>query len=311
MKKLTYLAFAILFGSIRLEAAQSAQDIYKEALMQEMTVRDLSAAVSLYEKVATDNSAPRSLRAQSYLRLGLCQKVLGKPRDAAAAWENVTANFSDQSNEHREALMHRQALEMEERPVERIIVSSPIIQVVNELKPTKWEWQFYRLQVLGNTRGELSTPLIYPFLGSLAYFYKPNHAIGMKGFQYSDNGSSLGGNDIDSVSVFWRYEKPVFKSLRPFISPGIGGYRVRSVRRSASFGDPDLFQEKYTTPGLNVEAGFTLGFSKGFALTLGYEAHVMARKTKPLSRVGSNWSVEKERGYRMLHGPTLNFAYRW
>ncbi len=126
MKKITYLTFVLLLGSIRLDAAQSAQDIYKEALMQEMTVRDLPGATSLYEKVATDNSAPRNLRAQAYLRLGLCQKVLGKSRDAAAAWENVTTNFSDQSNEHREALMHRQALEMEERPVERIIVSSPI-----------------------------------------------------------------------------------------------------------------------------------------------------------------------------------------
>src|SRR5688572_9735628 len=113
--------------------AQSPQELFKEALFQETTVRNPEAAAALHERVATNASADRQLRAQAYVRLGICQKVLGNHRDAAKAWETVIAEYSDQKEEHREAMMHRQAFEMEERPVERV--------VVHELQSTHVEWE--------------------------------------------------------------------------------------------------------------------------------------------------------------------------
>jgi Tol biopolymer transport system component len=55
---------------------------------------DLNAAISIYQKIAADSSAPREVRAKALLRLAGCEEKLGK--QAKQVYEQIVRDYADQ-----------------------------------------------------------------------------------------------------------------------------------------------------------------------------------------------------------------------
>jgi hypothetical protein len=289
-------------------AEMSAADLYKEALYLETTSRDLEAAAGYYEKVGARADAAPDLKAKALVRLGQCRALRGETAQAKTAWTQVIEGYPDQTESVREARMQLQELALKEPPVERVVVSSPVIQVVYELKPTKWEWEFARIQV-DRPFGGNNPSADYDVLGgnfllsSLAYFYKPNRAFGMQGGWLGEFDSGVTDLKVDQAAEFfgpfWRAEKALWPAFRPYFKTGVGAYYLHSQFYSS----PSVkSEEDYWTGGLMGEVGFTIGLSKGFALNFGYNGHMFLKKT-PTGNQGG--------GQRGLHGPLFSMSYRW
>ena len=79
--------------------AQSGQDLFQQALVQEQAEGNLRSAIVLYGRIVTDFILDRPLVAQALMRIGRAYDKLG---DAAArtAYERIVAEYADQ----REAL---------------------------------------------------------------------------------------------------------------------------------------------------------------------------------------------------------------
>jgi len=69
---------------VRLEAGIEKEDVDG----------DLKSAMTIYEKIAADTSAPRDVRAKALLRLAGCDEKLGK--QAKQVYEQIVHDYADQ-----------------------------------------------------------------------------------------------------------------------------------------------------------------------------------------------------------------------
>src|SRR5215469_6239134 len=94
---LTLLILA-LTAAVRPATAQTSSSASPGVLLEagiemENVDGDLKAAMSIYEKVAADTSAPRDVRAKALLRLAGCDEKLGK--QAKQVYEEIVREYSD------------------------------------------------------------------------------------------------------------------------------------------------------------------------------------------------------------------------
>ena len=75
--------------------AASAAELLEKGIYSEETKGELKAAIQVYQQIADDPQADRSLVAQAQLRLGLCQLKLGNKPQAISALDRLTQEFPD------------------------------------------------------------------------------------------------------------------------------------------------------------------------------------------------------------------------
>jgi Tol biopolymer transport system component len=88
-------------------AAQSAPDLYQQALRRERTEGDLVGAIRLYEQVV--RTTDRTLAARALLRIGEAYEQLGRA-EATAAYQRLVREFGDQAEPAAQARVRLAAL---------------------------------------------------------------------------------------------------------------------------------------------------------------------------------------------------------
>lgn len=113
MDKLKYyvsLVVILMVGLPFVIFSQTPSQLFQQGLLKENGEGDLKAAVAIYEKIAGDATADRSLRAKALLHMGICWEKLGKDR-AQKAYRRVIQEFADQYEVVAEARTRLAALE--------------------------------------------------------------------------------------------------------------------------------------------------------------------------------------------------------
>lgn len=127
MKTITIAAFALtltlLCGGPLL--AQSGNDLYQQALVKERAEGDVEGAIELYQRIAREYAADRSLAAKALVQMGLCYEKLGLT-EARQAYQQVIDGFPEQQGEvavarERLALLALALAEIDRQPTFRKI----------------------------------------------------------------------------------------------------------------------------------------------------------------------------------------------
>ncbi|MBN1492013.1 MAG: DUF3352 domain-containing protein, partial [Phycisphaerae bacterium] len=90
------VAALVICPALLLAADDSPDVLMREAAYQENTLGNLDAAIGLYERVVADEAAPKPLRAQARLRLGMCLAKRGEPDKASAEFQTVVEKHAEQ-----------------------------------------------------------------------------------------------------------------------------------------------------------------------------------------------------------------------
>jgi hypothetical protein len=77
--------------------AQSAHELFQQALSKERAEGNLQEAIKLYQRVADAASADHALAAKAMLQLGRCYEQLGNA-EARSAYERLIARYPDQTD---------------------------------------------------------------------------------------------------------------------------------------------------------------------------------------------------------------------
>lgn len=92
------LAILLAIGSISTSVAQTPEQLYQKGLAKEEGEGALQDAIKLYNQVADNSNADKSLQAKALLHLGLCYEKLGL-KEATKAYQRLVNNFPAQKNE--------------------------------------------------------------------------------------------------------------------------------------------------------------------------------------------------------------------
>src|SRR5437660_3100588 len=105
MKKILTLATVVLLLVLGAGAAlaQSGYDLFQKALVKERAVGDVEEALRLYQRIVKEFGGNHALAAKAELRMGLLYDRLGRKADAQRAYQAVVNQYSDQTNEARQA----------------------------------------------------------------------------------------------------------------------------------------------------------------------------------------------------------------
>ena len=323
MKKYWFLTLLILMRGMVIGATLS-DDLFKEAQIQETTARDPQKAIDLYTQYIAQPNAPHALQADAYLHIGLCHLQLGRPEDAKAAWKKIVQDYSDQKDDYAAALDQLQKLQTSE-----VHASTPVVKVVYTAPPTRWalEWMDFTYYHVVDSKGQF-----FSYFGegealnlphSLEYYVRPSVAIGLEGRRLFSSDESFHNDPLNSfpsssVSRSVAYMGPVVRiekrypfGLTPFVKFGPAAYRFHF---DGSFGSSTKW-----APGMTSEAGLTLGWSRGFTLSVGYSLLGFVQETPDIdfSGVSQNFpwdnsgTITQAHGWRWVGGPSLKLGFRW
>src|SRR5438132_4142262 len=105
MKRILMLATAVLLLTLSAGTtlAQSGYDLFQKALVKERAVGDVEEALRLYQRIVKEFGGNHALAAKAELRMGLLYDRLGRKADAQRAYQAVVNQYSDQTNEARQA----------------------------------------------------------------------------------------------------------------------------------------------------------------------------------------------------------------
>ena len=93
----TTVLFAFLFLFCTPDRAEESVSVLLEkAIYQEETVGDLDEAILIYQKIAQEADANRSVIAQALYRLGLCYSKKGEHKKASALFEKLIQEYPEQ-----------------------------------------------------------------------------------------------------------------------------------------------------------------------------------------------------------------------
>ena len=91
------LAIATVFVLSSLVIAQSAHELFQQALSKERAEGNLQEAIKLYQRVVDTASSDHALAAKALLQLGRCYEQLGNT-EARNAYERLIARYPDQTD---------------------------------------------------------------------------------------------------------------------------------------------------------------------------------------------------------------------
>lgn len=290
--------------------AGSASDLYQEAQWQENTTRNPEAAIKLYTDLLQRPEASRSLRANAYLHLGLCQEKLGHREEAKTAWKKIVQDYSDQNNPYAEALKQLQTVQTEEAAA--VKPSTTVVQIVYETPPARWLVEFPRGLFMRtiDSKGRLIDNTAGGSL-SFAHFPEPNFGVAMEIGGLGSSGPPSARRSIGFFSIQARVEKPILRPLTFLVRAGPGLYLFTF--------DNDRKKESRLSVGGTLETGVVIGLSRGFAFNVGYAVHSFLQATPtqefkntiPAIDRSNTGDITQNRGLRFLGGPTLSLSYRW
>ena len=105
MKRILMLATVVLLLALGAGTAlaQSGYDLFQKALVKERAVGDVEEALRLYQRIVKEFGGNHALAAKAELRMGLLYDRLGRKADAQRAYQAVISQYSDQTNEARQA----------------------------------------------------------------------------------------------------------------------------------------------------------------------------------------------------------------
>jgi hypothetical protein len=288
-------------------AAPLPADLFKEAQLQENTIRDQEAAIRLYREFLNQPGTDRHLQAQAILHLGICQSRLGRSQEAKEAWKKVVQDYSDQGNVYSEALSQLQQLQVAE-----VRASTPTVKVVYETSPARWMLEIPRATFLHalDGKGRLMNTTAGTSIGFTAY---PATNLGIT-FELGSIGSSLPPSAHRSIAYFamlLRKEKMLAGPLSSFAKVGPNLYSFRF--------ENDRDNETKWTIGVSGELGLAVGLPRGFNFEFGYLMHLIAQttpsedfvRTIPAQDRSTAEVVTRNRGLRLAGGPTVALSFRW
>ena len=93
MKTIIVLALAL---AVQLHAADALTERLQRGLFEEEANRNLDAAIKEYQSVVAQSDDQRKVTATALFRLGECYRKLGKTNEAAAFYQRITRDFSEQ-----------------------------------------------------------------------------------------------------------------------------------------------------------------------------------------------------------------------
>src|SRR5437899_4070583 len=79
-------------------AADGLSETLQKGLFEEEANHNLEAAIKAYQSVLQQTDEQRKLAATAVFRLAECYRKLGKTNEAAAQYERILREFSDQSD---------------------------------------------------------------------------------------------------------------------------------------------------------------------------------------------------------------------
>jgi len=91
------ITLAILLGSVCLaQAGTNVTALLQRGLFEEEANHNIEAAIAAYQSAIAEHDKDRKLAATAVFRLGECLRKQGKPQEAAAYYQRVLREFSDQ-----------------------------------------------------------------------------------------------------------------------------------------------------------------------------------------------------------------------
>lgn len=100
--KRTFAICLLAFLGIGTAAAQTGEDLFRQAILKERSEGDLHAAIDLYERIAVEYAAERDVTARALVQLGKAYERMGESR-ARSAYERVVSDYADQAEMAAEA----------------------------------------------------------------------------------------------------------------------------------------------------------------------------------------------------------------
>src|SRR5216684_3729512 len=94
---LPFLAALLLGLAQPSPAADTLSETLQKGLFEEEANHNLDAAIKAYQSVLDQTEEQRKLAGTAVFRLGECYRKLGRTNDAAAQYERILREFSDQS----------------------------------------------------------------------------------------------------------------------------------------------------------------------------------------------------------------------
>jgi tetratricopeptide (TPR) repeat protein len=90
------LSALVLFSAVTLVAAQNGEALRQQGLVQ-LDRGDIQGAIQTFNRILNEYSSDRKLVAQTILQLGDCFQSLNQPNRARAYYEQVIAQYTDQT----------------------------------------------------------------------------------------------------------------------------------------------------------------------------------------------------------------------
>ena len=123
----------LISGTTTPTIAQNPQQLYQQALIKEEGEGALQAAIDLYDQIANNSSADKSLQAKALLHIGMCYEKLGN-QEAIKAYQRLVDNFPGQK---QEVAIARERL-FRLRPVVVEVSKTPLVPKFTKIEiPTK------------------------------------------------------------------------------------------------------------------------------------------------------------------------------
>ena len=94
--KLCVLIF-LLAAALARAQTNSLTALLQQGLFEEQANRNLDAAIADYSSLAKQFDKDRQLAATAVFRIGECYRMQGKTNEAAAQYERILRDFSDQT----------------------------------------------------------------------------------------------------------------------------------------------------------------------------------------------------------------------
>ena len=132
LNTIVLVVLAILIGGNTSLFSQSPEQIYQRGLMKEEGEGALHAAIDLYDQIADNSSADKSLQAKALLHIGMCYEKLGN-QEAVKAYQRLVNNFPGQKSEVAIARERLSRL----RPIEVKVSNTPLAAIPVVPKFTK------------------------------------------------------------------------------------------------------------------------------------------------------------------------------
>src|SRR5690348_13780752 len=90
------LGMMLALATVARGATNDLTGLLQQGLFEEEANRDLAAAIANYQSLASAFDKDRQLAATAVFRLGECYRKLGKTNEAAAQYQRILKDFSDE-----------------------------------------------------------------------------------------------------------------------------------------------------------------------------------------------------------------------